>query len=41
MKLARTSSCWDEKCLKQAGFRVLATFADKAANNYFDAGRVQ
>lgn len=30
-----------EKCLKGAGFRILATFSDKGANNYYDVERIQ
>lgn len=30
-----------EECLEEAGFRVLATFTDKGANNYYDVERIQ
>ena len=30
-----------ETCLKEAGFRVLATFIDKGGNNYYDAELIQ
>jgi cyclopropane fatty-acyl-phospholipid synthase-like methyltransferase len=30
-----------KKCVEEAGFRVLATFTDKGANNYYDVERIQ